>query len=400
MRWYAKQIYSKLAVSGREEASDKAQSMGLLDDDPSEEIPQPSSSPKHNLPTQLTSFIGREIQIDIIKGLLKDTRLLTLTGPGGTGKTRLSIRVAQDLLDDLMDGVYFVDLASIANSVDIPKTIASALDVIENPNEVVIETVKRSIGERDLLLVIDNYEHVIESASIVSDLLTATKNLKVIVTSREALRLSGEQEYPVPPLSIDTQDSEAVTLFVQRAQMVRPNFKLDESNMVDILAICQRVDGLPLAIELAAARCKLLTTSALRQRLETSLMSLSGGSRDAPKRQQTLHATIDWSYNLLDEGEKQLFERLSIFCCESSIEAIESVCGENLAIDVFDGLASLVDKSMIRQVEDKLGEPRFLMLETIEEYAEQRLREHNEFDIIQRRHAAYYMKLVERAALN
>lgn len=396
VRWYAKQIYSKLAVSGREEASQKAQELGLLDEE-TQLVEQPKKH-KHNLPTQLTSFIGRESQIEDITNLLNETRLLTLTGPGGTGKTRLSIRVAETLSDGFDAGVCFVDLAPISKPDDIPKVIATALGVLENADESLVETLKRAIGERQLLLNIDNFEHVIDGASIISELLTATTNLKIIVTSREALRLSGEQEYPVPPLNMDETDSEAVMLFVQRAQRVRPSFRLDERNIDDIVAICKRLDGLPLAIELAAARCKLLTSQALLKRLNSRLASLTGGSRDAPKRQQTLQATIDWSYNLLDDDEKRLFERLAVFRSGRSLEAIETVCSDELSIDVFDGLASLVDKSMIRQGEDELGEPRFIMLETIQEYALQKLKASDDLANSQRRHASYYMELTERAA--
>ena len=284
------------------------------------------------------------------------------------------------------------------------KTIAGVLGVIENPAEPQLDTLKRALASRDLLLVIDNFEHVIEAAPLVAELLAAAPRLKVLITSREALRLSGEQEYPVPPLSLPSADSpdallesEAGSLFVQRAQRLLPHFEVTEDNAPAIAQICARLDGLPLAIELAAARCKLLSPQAMLARLDSRLTTLTGGARDAPLRQQTLRQTLDWSYNLLDEGEKTLFARLAVFRGGRSLEAIEAVCQPDLPVDVFDGLAALVDKNLIQQKELPDGEPRFVMLETIHEYARERLAASGEAEMIRRHYAEYFVELAERA---
>ncbi len=401
VRWYAKQLYSKLAVSGREEATAKAAALGLLDAQTEPAAETSRTKPKHNLPTQLTSFIGREQQIAEVMRLLAETRLLTLAGPGGTGKTRLALKAAEGLLNIFSEGVYFVDLAPISDSDRVVNAIASTLGIIENVDQPTIETLKRVLHPRKLLLVLDNYEQVIAAAAIVPDLLAAAPHLKIMVTSREPLRVSGEQVYAVPPMSLtgdqQTTPSESVALFVQRAQTVKQRFHLDTTNSPTMLAICRHLDGMPLAIELAAAQSRFLTPDAILKRLENRFQSLTGGARDAPTRQQTLRNTIDWSYNLLNSGEKLLFARLSVFRGGRSLEAIEAVCADDLPMDVFDGLAALVDKSMIRQLEDKLGEPRFVMLETLQEYALERLTESGEAETMRQRHARYFADFAQRA---
>ena len=399
VRWYAKQIYSKLDVSGREEASEKAQSLGLLNDAPIVEHILTKS--KHNLPTQLTSFIGRESQVQTITELLEDTRLLTLTGPGGSGKTRLSIRVAETVLNDFDDGIHFVDLAPISDRSRVANAIANTLNIIESHDEPMSKILQRAIGNRRILLILDNFEHVIEAAEIVSNLLLDTPNIKIIVTSREPLHVSGEQIYPVPAMTLledgDLESSEAITLFVQRSQAVKPRFQIDETNQDAIIKICEQLDGMPLAIELAAGLSRFLTPDAILARMEDRFHTLKGGSRDAPTRQKTLRNTIDWSYNLLKDDEKILFARLAVFRGGRSLEAIEAVCSHDLSIDVFDGLAGLVDKSMVRQIEDELGEPRFIMLETIQEYAWECLEKRGDLDILRKRHAEYYADLATHA---
>ena len=397
VRWYAKQIYAKLDVSGREEAADKAQSLGLLDADV-----QTYTLSKPGLPTQLTSFVGRETQISQIKALLNGTRLLTLIGPGGTGKTRLSLKVAESITSDFADGVYFVDLAPITEADRVVGAIASALGIFESSDEPLINGLKRAIGQRSILVILDNFEHVIRAASKVLELLTNTPNLKILITSREPLRISGEQLYPVPPLELPTMNDddlpESVLLFEGRSQAVKPQFRLDNSNRQTVFEICTRLDGLPLAIELAAALSRFLTPDAILSRMDNRFHSLKSGSRDAPVRQQTLRNTIDWSYDLLSEGEKILFARLAVFQGGRSLEAIEAVCGEDLSIDVFDGLGSLVDKSMVRQIEDELGEPRFIMLETIHEYARECLEIADGRDNLYTRHAQYFADLTAYAS--
>ena len=406
VRWYAKQLYSKLHVSGREEATAKATSLGLLDVkmEPSGEAPR--TKPKHNLPTQLTLFIGREQQIAEVTDLLSETRLLTLTGPGGTGKTRLALKVAEELLDTFADGVFFVDLAPLSDPKLVTSAIARALGIFESGDQPLIDVLKRVLGQRALLLVLDNYEHLIQAASVVSELLVSAPNVRILVTSREDLRLKGEHIFIVPPMhlpesTVDDLDAieatEAVALFVRQAQAVKTNFRLKSSDIEDIVAICRRLDGMPLAIELAAAQSRFLTPDAILKRLENRFQSLTGGARDAPARQQTLRNTIDWSYNLLSAGEKMLFARLAVFRGGRSLEAIEAVCADDLPMDVFDGLAALVDKSMIRQLEDKLGEPRFVMLETLQEYAMERLAECGEVEILRQRHARYFADLTTLA---
>lgn len=414
VRWYTKQIYAKLGVSGRIPALNRARELGLLVNENGDSNPPaaPSSpkivleTPRRNLPTPSTPFIGRQREIVDIKQLLQESRLLTLTGAGGTGKTRLALRAASEIVDDFADGIYFVDLAPLSEAGLVAKTVAGSLGIFENPNEPVVYTLKRVLADQEMLLLIDNYEHVIEAAPLVAELIAAAPRLKVLVTSREALHLSGEQEYPVPPLSLPDDDavsmqtlsnSEAVSLFIQRVRTMLPGFTLNEENAPAIAEICARLDGLPLAIELAAARSKLLSPQAMLSRMDSRLATLTGGSRDAPARQRTLRNALEWSYNLLDDDEKILFARLSAFTGGRSLEAIEAICSEGLSMDVLDALASLIDKSLLQQRETATGEPRFFMLETIHEYARERLKASGEAEEIRRRHAEYFVALAERA---
>ena len=403
IRWYNRQIYSKLGVGSRTQAIARANELGLLDSGVSAAAP---AAPRPALPVQATSFIGRSRETAEVRRLLQTARLLTLTGVGGTGKTRLALWVGAELTDHFADGVYFVDLAPVHDAELVAKTIAAALDVFENPHEPLAQTLQRACNGRDMLLLIDNFEHVMQAAPLVSDLLAASAGLKVLVTSREALRLAGEQEYPVPPLTLPAvhaasveavAESEAGRLFVQRAQMTQPHFVLNTDNAPAIAQICARLDGLPLAIELAAARCKLLTPQALLDRLDSGLNILTGGARDAPLRQQTLHNTIAWSYNLLNDDERALFARLAVFRGGCSLDAVEAVCRHDLAVDVLDCLASLVDKSLVQQQETALGEPRFVMLETIHQYAWQCLKDSRQIALMRQRHADYFVALAERA---
>lgn len=397
VRWYAKQIYSKLAVSGREEAADKAAQLGLFER--STEMQQATVA-LQNLPTPLTSFIGREQQLADVQALLAESRLLTLTGPGGTGKTRLALKVAERLLDDYARNVSFVDLAPLSDPSLVANEIANVLGIIEYSDMTMGQCLLEVIGQRKLLLILDNYEQVIDAAQVVADLLGGCPNLTILVTSREPLRVSGEQVYPVPPLALPDESaalSEAVILFVQRSQSLKPSFQLDESNRATVVAICQHLDGMPLAIELAAALSRFLTPETILTRMTQRFDTLNSGTRDAPARQQTLRNTIDWSYNLLQDGERILFARLAVFRGGRSLEAIEAVCGADLPINVFDGLAALVDKSMVRQVEDAHGEPRFVMLETIQAYALECLGKRGELEIMRHRHAQYFADLAAYA---
>jgi predicted ATPase/DNA-binding CsgD family transcriptional regulator len=408
VKWYNRQIYGKLGVKSRTQAIVCAQNLGVLHSD-SAGAPLPVLG--YQLPIPTAPFIGRSRELSEVRQLLSSSRLLTLTGTGGTGKTRLALQLAEEIAVTFADGVHFVDLAPLANHTLVMKAIAGALGVVEHGTESLLEILKRTFARRDMLLLVDNFEQVITAAPLLSTFLAAAPHLKILVTSREPLHLAGEQEYPVPPLTLPRADavsvqslanSEAGALFVRRIQMTLPSFEATDANAPAIARICIRLDGLPLAIELAAARCKLLTPQALLARLErttddAAFQALAGNSRDAPPRQRTLRDTIAWSYNLLSVDEQRLFARLSVFQGGRSLEAIEAVCAEGLSSDVFDRLASLVDKSLVQQKDGAGGEPRFALLEMIHAYARERLEVSGEMATLRRRHTEYFVALAERA---
>lgn len=360
----------------------------------------------NNLPTQLTSFVGRGREVAEARQLLATTRLLTLTGPGGTGKTRLSLQVAAEAIGDFADGVFFVPLGPIEDPDLVGPAILAALGLREAANEAPAVRLIDHLRDKHLLLLLDNFEQVLPAAGLVGELLKGCPGLSVMVTSRAALHLYGEREYAVPPLALPKAEAgldpatlsqyEAVALFVQRAAAVRPDFQLTTANAAAVAEICSRLDGLPLAIELAAARVKLLPPQALLARLGQRLDALEAGSRDLPARQRTLRGAIAWSCDLLDEPARKLFACFSIFVDGAGLEAAESVCG-GAAVDVLAGLAGLVDQSLIRQ-EEVDGEPRFSMLVTIREFALERLAESGTADETARRHAEFCLSLAERAA--
>jgi predicted ATPase/class 3 adenylate cyclase len=362
-----------------------------------------------NLPAQLTSFVGREHEVAAVARLLKATRLLTLTGPGGTGKTRLSLRVADDVRQDYPGGTFFVELAPISDPSLIATTIATAMGLREDANRPVLDSLKERLRHAKVLLVLDNFEQLVDGSGVVGELLVAAPGLTVLTSSREILRLRGEQEFPVPPLGLPDLNNlppaaslshyDAVALFIQRAVSVRPDFAVTNANAPAVAAICARLDGLPLAIELAAARIKVFAPDAILARLEKSLSLLTGGARDLPARQQTLRGAIDWSYNLLDEPERTLFRRLSVFRGGWTFDTAQEICdpASDIGLDVVDGLLSFVDKSLVRRGELPSGEPRFRMLETIREYAADRLREAGEAGDLARRHGLFFAKLVRDA---
>ncbi|MGH7319847.1 MAG: ATP-binding protein [Candidatus Rokuibacteriota bacterium] len=365
----------------------------------------------HNLPVQLTPLIGREREVVSARGLLHhpETRLLALTGPGGVGKTRLGLQIAADALREFPDGTFFVDLAPVISADLVIPSIARTLRVQEAVNRPILDSLQEHLRDRQLLLVLDNFEHVLAAAAQVADVLSACPRVKALVTSREALHLRGERQFPVAPLALPDRSRaepidqltryEAIRLFIERAQAVKLDFTISERNAHAIAEICHRLDGLPLGIELAAARVNVFSPQALLARLEHRLAVLTSGPRDLPARQQTLRQAIAWSYDLLTPGEQLLYRRLAVFVGGCTLAAAEAVVGEgelDRNLEVVDGIASLVDKSLLRQ-EERAGELRFRMLETIREYALERLTAAGEADRFQRAHADYYLALAEQA---
>jgi predicted ATPase/DNA-binding winged helix-turn-helix (wHTH) protein len=357
----------------------------------------PKVARKHfSLPASRTSLIGRERQVaEAAKLLLRpDVRLLSLTGAGGSGKTRLALAVAKATADQFAAGVQFVGLAAISDPALVSIAIAKALDIQQVANR----TIPQLIGDElenfgPFLLVLDNFEQVLPAATVVAELFETCPALKVLVTSRACLRIYGEQEFQVMPLE---QDS-AIELFVQRAMAVRPSFAITSENAEAIREICSRLDCLPLAIELAAARTRVLSPATMLDRLQSRLQLLTGGALDLPERQQTLRKAIDWSHELLNDAEQKLLRRLSVFVGGCTLEAAEAVCNtaRDLDIDLFEGLSSLVDKNLIQKSDEPLPEPRFEMLETIREYALERLTASGEESATRRAHAAYCLVLAE-----
>jgi predicted ATPase/class 3 adenylate cyclase len=393
---------------------------------------------KHtNLPAQPTPFIGREREIAAVLALLRreDARLVTLTGAGGTGKTRLSLQVAADLLDEYEHGVWFIELAAISDPDLVIPTIASTLGVKEQSTTPIMETLTGYLQKRQLLLVLDNFEQVVKAAPHIGDLLAGAPKIKIISSSREVLRLRGEHDYAVQPLGLPNlkrketlavvSQYEAVALFIQRAKAASDRWEISDENAPAVAEICVKLDGLPLAIELAAARSRMLRPEAMLEKLKDRLGTLTGGARDLPARQQTIRNTIDWSYDLLDAGEKTLFARLGVFVGGWTVEAAEAVCdltprpplrsaeegesgggsgegegahtGAPLQIDVLSGLESLLDKSLIHPEEGASGETRFAMLETIREYAAEKLAQGGEIEAIRDAYIACFVAMAEEA---
>jgi predicted ATPase/class 3 adenylate cyclase len=345
-----------------------------------------------NLPVQPNELIGRERELVEAAALLTNgLRALTLTGPGGTGKTRLALQLAADVVEEFPDGVFFVSLAPVRDWELVAPTIARTLGLREQPGETVLETLDGYLGDKELLLVLDNFEQVLAAAPAVAGLCARASRLKLLVTSRTPLRLSGERTYPVPPLEL----AESVRLFAERAHAAALEFDVTDENEDAVEEICRRLDGLPLAIELAATRVRSLPPPALLRRLDQRLKLLTGGAQDLDERQRTLRGTIEWSYELLPRAERELFARLGVFVGGSRLDAAEALCGA-IEIDVLDGLQSLVEKSLLRQRPDADGEPRFWMLETIREYALGLLDEAGTLAEARRAHAELFLELAER----
>ncbi len=361
------------------------------------------SHPTNNLPAELTPFIGRERELAEAASRLEGARLLTLIGPGGTGKTRLSIQLGSRLFSNFKDGVWLVEFAPIADPSLIMQTIASAFDLGEVPGIPLKVLVHDYLREKHLLLILDNCEHLIEaSAKVADELLHVAPSVKIIASSREALGINGEIMYRVPSLSLPDQDEltkevamgfESVHLFVERASAANRKFQLTNENATTVAQICTRLDGIPLAIELAASRTTVFSPEQIAKRLDHRFKLLTGGSRTALPRQQTLRALIDWSYELLTEDERALLRRLSVFAGGWTFEAAETICNN---VDVLMHLPQLVNKSLVT-VYDEGDEPRYFLLETIRQYARDKLLENSEGDGTRDRHLAYYLEMAEIA---
>jgi predicted ATPase len=360
---------------------------------------------RHNLPNQPTPFIGRARQIASIKELLlsPDVRLLTLIGPGGTGKTRLSLQAAREVLDQFQQGVCFVPLADDTDPDQFISRVAQHLEVREGGRPM-LENVKDYLRDKHLLLVLDNFEQLLPAAPVAAELLAEAPQLKMLVSSRIALNLHGEREFPVPPLDLpegasestarDLAANESILLFVERARAVQPNFALTDDNSPAVAQICKRLDGLPLAIELAAARIKLLPPQAILRRLDDRLKLLTGGARDLPTRHQTIRNTLEWSYGLLNPEEKTLYARLGVFVGGFTLEAAEAVCNREGSLDILEGVTSLVNNSLLRQEDTGEGEPRFGMLETIRAYSLERLAASGEMETLRKQHAQHFGNVI------
>ena len=367
--------------------------------------------PPADLPAPLTPLIGREREVAAVAQRLQcpHVHLLTLTGPAGVGKTRLALAVAAEAGGGYAAGARFVPLAEVGDPALVAARIAQALAIGETREQPLAERLRDTLRERALLLVLDNFEHLLAAASLLSELLVAAPRLTLLVTSRAALRLSGEEVYPVPPLSLPEPrhaddpaalaQSPAVTLFVERGQSVRPDFRLTSENAGAVAAICRQLDGLPLALELAAARLRLFSPVTLLARLEHRLDLLAGGAQDLPVRQRTLRGTLDWSYGLLGAAEQSLFARLAVFAGGATLDAVEAVCGATS--DVLDSVEVLLASSLLWRAEGAHGEPRVGMHATIREYATERVARgpsgEGELESTRRRHAAHYLAVAEEA---
>jgi predicted ATPase/transcriptional regulator with XRE-family HTH domain len=364
------------------------------------------------VPTWLTSLVGRATDVDRVRSLLRPSgsaaRLLTLLGPGGVGKTRLACAAAVGLAEDFPDGIVFVDLAPLRDARLVPVTIARALDVRENGRGSARELLLGYLSERRILLVLDNFEHLLEAAPVVTELVSRCPRLAVLLTSRTALRVQGELRYAVTPLAVPgttvatggpaLTEWPAVQLFTERAQAVAPDFAVQPNQASTIASICRRLDGMPLAIELAAARVPLLSPEALLRRLERPFPLLTAGTRDRPSRQQTLRNTLAWSYELLDPPGQKLFRRLAVFVGGWTLEAAEAVCaGTDLPAEaVLDRLHLLVESSLVQVLDNGGGERRFRLLETVREYAEEQSIDNGEAPTMRARHCDWYVAWAER----
>ena len=415
LAWAIERCLAKEPEKRYASTRDLARELAAIRDRFAEKVLRHPESRQSNIPVQRTGFVGREKEIEAAKELLlrPDVRLVTITGPGGIGKTRLGIEIASAVADRFPGGAHFVALSAVNDPGLLLSVIVQTLGLREAGGQSPLELLKKHLQDPSrppVLFLFDNFEHLLQAAPAIADLLAMGPSVKILVTSRAALHVYGEHEFPVPPLAVPDSRSKpsvedlskypAVALFLQRAEAAKPDFELNGENASAIIEICNRLDGLPLAIELAAARVKVLSLAAMRTRLASRLQLLTGGARDLPQRQQTLRAAIDWSYDLLSPAEQKLFRRLSVFAGGCTLESVEAVCDAkaDLDLDLLDGMASMVDKSLVQQVTQPHGESRFTMLETIREYAREKLAASNEEAPTRRAHAAYCLVLAEEAA--
>lgn len=401
--WHVEQIFNKLSFNSRAQVAAwvaHGQAVGSTT--------VASSGPRHNLPLQLTDFIGRVDEVTDIQGLLAGRRFLTLTGVAGCGKTRLALEIGARSLDSYADGVWLVDLTPLSDGQFVPRAVGSALGVRERPHQPRSQTLVQHMRGRRLLLVFDNCEHVIDGCAQLADtLLRACPSVTLLATSREPLRLGGEMIWRVPPLRLpdlaarsdldQLADCEAVRLFLNRAELAAPGFQMTEQNAPAIARLCHGLDGLPLAIELAAARVSLMSPAQMLQRLDDRFGLLTGGSRTGPVRHRSLESALDWSHDLLSDGERRLFRRLSVFAGSFRLESVEVVCfGDDLdAAAIPSLLGSLIDKSLISATGEGREPVRFRMLETLRQYGSDRLDENGETEQVRRAHFAHFLELVE-----
>jgi non-specific serine/threonine protein kinase len=408
VKWYNKQMFIKLGVKSRMQAAIKAAELNLLgsgQDFP----PTEKETITGNLPAQLTSYVGREKEIGEIKDLLKSNRLVILTGAGGSGKTRLALKVAEGLRGVYSDGVWLVELSNVRDPSLVLQTIAKVLNIREGLDATMEEALKRFLSRRHLLLLIDNLEHLLACAPFIGELLATAPQLSVLGTSREQLHIYGEQEYPVHPLNLPDlignrtkekiEDIESIALFIKRARAVHPTLSLDDESLGELARICIRLDGLPLAIELCAPMVKVFPIKVIANRIEKSLDTIPSGPRDLPARQQTLRDTIQWSCDLLEANEKLLFKRLAVFNGGGTLQAVEKICGDGITGNVGNILSSLVNKNLVLAREQGDGEIHFEMLETIRQYGREKLLDSGEAEEIADRHAEYFMNLVKQGAV-
>jgi predicted ATPase/DNA-binding CsgD family transcriptional regulator len=408
VKWYVQQVYGKLGVNNKQRAILRAGELGLLDTNSS--VTSVHISPKHNLPPQLTSFIGREKEVERVQHRLEGHRLVTLIGVGGIGKTRLSQQVANQLIDSYANGVWLVEFAPLADPALVQRSVATVFGIQQGANHsALVETLIHFLHAKTLLLILDNCEHVLDAcAGLADQLLKSCPNLKILATSREALGIVGEVLYQVPSLTIPElqqislieklNDYESIRLFHERAQLVQMDFALTKVNASSVTQICSRLDGIPLAIELAAVRIQTLSVEQIAEQLDQCFHILTGGSRIALPKHQTLQASIDWSHDLLLEPERVLLRRLSVFAGGWTLDAAEAVCaGNDVEVNaVLDLLTQLVNKSLVLAERAQGQEARYRTLETIRQYASERLLKAGEGEQLRNRHLHFFLRWAER----